>query len=145
MPSNSTYACLNCQFAWKTTGGLCSRCGNNMVYMGKRWRAPKSSNNSAWRKMREGFEAGAEWREWALWDQPRQIIPCTSRWQLTPEDYRRMKENQKKAKENIEYHQNRWYEEMQRLMADTLAKKAAIKAKIKEHRKAKRLAERSKT
>lgn len=52
MPSNSTYMCIPCR-----SGNGCLTKQHETIYMGRRWRAPKRTNDRAWKMI----EAGDVW------------------------------------------------------------------------------------
>lgn len=61
MPHNTTAVCVPCRYARKGYGP-CERCGGPMQYPGRKWSAPKSNNDRAWKRIENG--------EW-LWDRRR--------------------------------------------------------------------------
>lgn len=50
---NEVYACFDCRIAFKNMT-VCTRCGVTAVYMGTKWRAPKSTKLKAWQMVAQG-------------------------------------------------------------------------------------------
>ena len=138
MPSSSTSMCFNCRKAWKT-GGICGCSNPDIEYMGKRWRAPKKTNDSAWKWMRKRRDAGMQWYQWALWDQqgidPRlQSIPADI-YERRYQDAQRRKEWRKKAKEIGDSHRAIFYADLRKIVEDRIAKHKEIRKKINARRR----------
>ena len=53
--SSDTYICIPCRFVTKSVWGAnCPKCREPMKNMGTHWRAPKKSNERAWRLIEQG-------------------------------------------------------------------------------------------
>lgn len=133
--SNSTHACFNCRKAWKS-GGTCGCNNPDIVYMGKKWRAPRSSQTHIWNKMKRDKEAGV--KMWHLWDKQsidrrqqskRRYIP------MTPEEKQKTKERIAKAMESIAYQYEQYRKELQAKLEEDAAKHAQLRKEINRRRK----------
>lgn len=104
--NNATYLCpVDCKV---TKGNAnCPECSQPMIYMGKRWRAPKLNNEAAWRRVQSG---DILWELPAREDPPRLLgwersqkktgsdIP---KWHPTPIFYKPRKDRNEEIREEI--------------------------------------------
>jgi hypothetical protein len=81
MPHRATWICVPCRYVAKATlGGTCPHCRQDLRYMGKRWRPPRKSDDSAWRDI----ECGQ-----TMWDR-HAVQRAIRRWRNRFHPYRRL-------------------------------------------------------
>lgn len=102
IPSTSTYVCIECRSA---TG--CPKNEHEVHYLGKKWRAPKKGNDSAWRKI-----AAGDW----LWDK-KAIIRKAVRSAGVPLDFWEARLRREESRRLREERQSRWQERLARELA----------------------------
>lgn len=54
MPSNSTYVCVPCRMVKSKPTEHCLQCGGPIQDCGPKWRAPRKSNDTAWKRIEAG-------------------------------------------------------------------------------------------
>lgn len=132
--SNSTSCCFNCRKAWKG-GGTCGCSNPDIVSMGKKWRAPRASNDTAWKWMEKRRPGARFISEFAYWDQknPEQYRQAA---RIPDPDQLRAWAAKKAAwkKKSRDFRSEAWYaseEVKRRIKADH----KALRAKINKRRK----------